>query len=498
MNNNKLIRLMKILKGALLMIEQLKLDTQLNILKTTDPDYFLKFEIREDLSVILSKRAESSFKIKTMNEEERNNKINIQHAVKISDGEDSHNEVSQIEEIGFIIEPKGKIKEATISAHYFGIAFSKETLKISDLKNKLVKIIEFLNPVIQQKEFTIEFNKFFTKKMIEKANCFITEEYELKDFDVETIKQFALIYFSCFPVYAKFAEKTSYSLFDDGFYGFINPANYIYYQSCVNYQDFIKEVFGTYRKDLARLAKYGNNSVFCLMHKFIGIVTPDFMSEVLDKYSQTKNQLQIMEFDMINMDFSNLLKIPMKVRQNLFSQLILDDMCMVEDYLIKDTLDMIDELTEKGKKNIKGKKTWEELHDHVMINSIVSRNHNVINIPEKIEQLSQKIMKGFVFEPLTLSQQFYEIGAELRNCLKSSNFFKKSIRGESYCMVIKDSATKSNIGAVELRQSKYEDCQWSVIQLNGYNNNQFDGKQEIEEEIEEFMNNNDDRMVSHV
>lgn len=366
------------------------------------------------------------------------------------------------------------------SPHFFGSVVTQA------LRNKVSfdHVLEFLSPIIDNKGFQIEFSKYFSREDNENAANYISEEFNADKPDSETVTTLAKIYFACFPVFARFAKKTNHSFIDDGFYGFVNPTTYESYHSARNYREFITEVFGTYRKDLANYAESGNNMIFKLMSELTDILSVESMVKIMKHYYENDCNLIVMEIDVETIDFVPMLKLQVLAREALIIEFISQKNDEIPAYFMDDTMDMLDLTTAKGLHDIRGKHTWAEVHDIAMRNcETVSENGSSIDFPKELHSLEELKLLGYDFTPLVTPSDFIQLGNELDICIGRAGYYRRARRDSSYCMSL--SKDNTNVAAIEITRNQGG---WKISQLYAKMNTIMKDNREIREAVFDTIN----------
>lgn len=256
----------------------------------------------------------------------------------------------------------------------------------------------------------------------------------------------------CFPVYINFlADRVS-----DGYYSDFSPSPQSRkYAGAKNYREFIMILFGTYRKDLAKVALACNAVTLDWAYQFKGLIEVDHIINGLRDSSPAVGGATADNFDVLR-------GFPAATVAKLF----LDGFKNTNDFTtIRDALEMAPSIPVAERKLCK---TWKELHDRGVMHYVHDEDgYKEIFHPREFEDFFEKADFGKrKVVPLRNSEEFIKTGKYMDVCVGSLSYITRAFEGEGYCFRV-DNSEKEKYALVEVIR---KDESWKIEQVKGNSN----------------------------
>lgn len=240
----------------------------------------------------------------------------------------------------------------------------------------------------------------------------------------------------------------------DGFYAFyrLETGAYPYYRTD-DYKEFLRGVFGVYRKDLAKTVVKCNDTAVLWASKFRDVIDVDAIIVALQKHPSRSGD------DIIVVDA--LRNFP----RNTIKRLLEEGLAtQVDSILVEDALSMSSFIPHEQKKTIR---SWKELHDYGMMHYRHNQEVKEISYPAEFERFFESADFGKrKVVPLRNSTSFIDTGKIMDVCVGSIEYIARAFDGEGHCFRIDE----ENEPYALVEVIHHEDNSWQLRQLYGVSN----------------------------
>lgn len=272
-----------------------------------------------------------------------------------------------------------------------------------------------------------------------------------------------------FPVYGHFVSNR----ISDGFYGVNqNDLESLKRHRAKTYRDLLNEMFGTYRKDLAKAAASAHLNALLWASSFKGLVNIDTLvdglrSKKIPDAECANNLAPISDFP-----------------KSALAQLFLEGIESSIDFImVEDALEMARWIPEEDRKLCT---SWKKLHDSGMASySYQVGGGNEVAYPEEFENFfALADFEGFKVFPLRRGQDFIDTGAVMSVCVGSMPYITRAFHGDGYCFRI-DADDNTPYALIEVLKTKEDRTRWKIKQVRGHLNSTI--PEEFNEKITEEL-----------
>lgn len=345
----------------------------------------------------------------------------------------------------FFYEKNGKEKA---SIHRLEPAFAGMFLRFIHAKS-LPLIESFLHEHFDTVEIR-EFN-FLEKDYINEVTF---HQKDLKYIEKESIAYLlAKLLAISFPIYINYIDNRV----TDGYYSSFgyNVCGRSYFKA-QNFRDFLIDIFGVYRKDLAKVAVKCNAVTLDWASRFKGLIDVNHMVTAL---RQDVNMTDGTEGSL-----DPIRHFPLSIIHKLF----LDGLTNkdVDSIIINDALDMAGAIPAEEHKLCR---TWKELHDRGVMHYVHDQTgYTEILHPKEFEDFfANADFTGRHIVPLRSSEDFIKTGKYMDVCVGSFSYIKRAIDGEGYCFRV-DNEDKEKYALIEVTRNSQD--KWNINQVKGHSN----------------------------
>ena len=256
----------------------------------------------------------------------------------------------------------------------------------------------------------------------------------------------------CYPVYISFlADRVS-----DGYYSDFYPSPQSKnYAGAKNYREFITILFGTYRKDLAKVALTCNAVTLDWAYQFKGLIEVDHIINGLRDSGAAAGGATVDNFVALQ-----------GFPAGTIAKLFLDGFKNSNDFTtIRDALEMAPSIPVEERKLCK---TWKDLHDRGVMHYVHDKDgYKEISHPHDFEEFFEKANFGNrKVVPLRNSEDFIKTGKYMNVCVGSLSYITRAFDGDGYCFRV-DNSEKEKYALVEVIR---KDEAWKIEQVKGNSN----------------------------
>jgi hypothetical protein len=281
------------------------------------------------------------------------------------------------------------------------------------------------------------------------------------------------IHAAAFPVFSHFIKNR----LSDGYYGGAYEIDPKDYHRAKDYKEFLTRMFGTYRKDLAKIVVESDISNVLWAASFAKVLDIDAIVEVMRETQSKFAGEMITNLEAIN-----------NFPRTALKSLLADGLSQNVDFiLIEDALEMAPWVPLEDRKLCR---TWKELHDRGMANYSYHENGDMeIEHAEPFEDFfASARIDNHVIKPMRNASSFVTTGKVMDVCVGSRQYITRAYKGDGYCFRV-DKSDNEPYALVEVLKSRKRDGAWYVNQIQGEKNcsipQEFTGK--IKTELAKFI-----------
>lgn len=296
-----------------------------------------------------------------------------------------------------------------------------------------------VTPLTEMEEHYIEELRFYDNSMTDK------QKREVVDVVLKMVHM-------AFPVYVNFVDNR----LSDGYYSYnVSDFSPQSFHRAATYREMVTDIFGVYRKDLAKAVLGCTNNTLLWASNFREILDIEAIIEVLKDAPRMS--------DGIRKNMELLRDFPKNTITHLFRNGFSPE---VDDVMVEDGLSMASHIPFSERKLCK---TWKELHDRGMVNYSPSEDGvKEINHPAGFEKFFQEAsFDDLKVVPLRTSYEFIQTGKDMSVCVGSMGYIMRAFDGQGYCFRLD---TKDSPYALVEVQRREDSHHWKINQVKGIRN----------------------------
>lgn len=271
----------------------------------------------------------------------------------------------------------------------------------------------------------------------------------------EAISLTLKIHAASFPVYGHFVDnRLSDGFYSDGYYDLLPKK----FHRAKNYPTLLQELFGTYRKDLAKVVIGSKISAILEAASFKDLLDTDTLINGMRGETRFGTSEIIKNMDVLT-DF------PKSALKKIFLDSLTNN---IDPILREDALEMAPWVPAEEQKLCS---SWQELHDRGMASySFTENGDNQIEHTADFERFFQNAkFSTHTVTPMRTAKSFIETGETMDVCVGSKPYITRAFKGEGYCFRL-DTPDKKPEVLVEVMRSRRNEKLWRVNQVAGHSN----------------------------
>ncbi len=308
----------------------------------------------------------------------------------------------------------------------------------------------------------------------------VIEEYLQEELNAkllpEQITLFCNLFEQLYPAFWRFMVNKNSCILYDGFYGYFLATAYLEFHSASSYEELVEQVFGVARKDSLRESRKMDAIGLSLAFMFKGILPIEQMLPAL-----VTPETSSLDFPVKPELYGALLKLSPAHRLKLFQD-VYDSQRELEPWVIEDVLELLAMLPDEYLKKMKGATKWSSLHERLMRYCDAIEGVNIVTIPEPLK-FAPTAFEEYELRSLQRAKEFAVLGDYLNICIGKAGYYRKALRGETYCFAGWEEGKPTF--ALEVTRSALK---WKVIQLSGYKNSTVPNAKQKILSIERLLN----------